>query len=274
MWGFGVHPILSNPLKYSSPKKTLPWCRVFNLAKNTLEWRRFVGISRNYPLKTRSSKQPTGEIPGYEIIPSHPLKYPRSKQGLTCEALTLTVSLSVLIWSFSAASSRQKPFLLCFAHEKVFRNWSDEDLEVHRIYTYVWEQAYFLPLLRVRGLPCPPSRSDTYNRSSSQTRAHLTARSSSRWPAFISRFRPGAPARIPFRQQQQPITTYERRRLAKLAIDEHCVALMPAPHCNCVCHSRLPAADHGSIDPVASSVMMPPWKAVPSQGSVCISSRL
>jgi hypothetical protein len=24
MWGFGVHPILSNPLKYSSPKKTLP----------------------------------------------------------------------------------------------------------------------------------------------------------------------------------------------------------------------------------------------------------
>jgi hypothetical protein len=21
MWGFGVHPILSNPLKYSSPKK-------------------------------------------------------------------------------------------------------------------------------------------------------------------------------------------------------------------------------------------------------------
>jgi hypothetical protein len=41
-----------------------------------------VGISRDYPRKTRTSKQPIGEIPGYEIIPSHPLKYPRSKQGL------------------------------------------------------------------------------------------------------------------------------------------------------------------------------------------------
>jgi hypothetical protein len=43
-----------------------------------------VGISRDYPLKTRTSKQPIKQIPGYEIIPSHPLKYPRSKQGL-CE---------------------------------------------------------------------------------------------------------------------------------------------------------------------------------------------
>jgi hypothetical protein len=41
-----------------------------------------VGISRDYPRKTRTSKQPIVEIPGYEIIPSHPLKYPRSKQGL------------------------------------------------------------------------------------------------------------------------------------------------------------------------------------------------
>jgi hypothetical protein len=41
-----------------------------------------VGISRDYPLKIRSSKQPIGEIPGYEIIPSHPLKYSISKQGL------------------------------------------------------------------------------------------------------------------------------------------------------------------------------------------------
>jgi hypothetical protein len=41
------------------------------------------GISRDYPLKTRTSKQPIGEVPGYEIIPSHPLKYPRSKQGLS-----------------------------------------------------------------------------------------------------------------------------------------------------------------------------------------------
>jgi hypothetical protein len=45
-----------------------------------------VGISRDYPLKTRTSKQPIGEIPGCEIIPSHPLKYPRSKQGLKVAA--------------------------------------------------------------------------------------------------------------------------------------------------------------------------------------------
>jgi hypothetical protein len=42
-----------------------------------------VGISQDYPLETRPSKQPIGEIPGYQIIPSNPLKYPRSKQGLT-----------------------------------------------------------------------------------------------------------------------------------------------------------------------------------------------
>jgi hypothetical protein len=41
-----------------------------------------VGISRDYPLKTQTSKQPIGEIPEYEIIPSHPLKYPRSIQNL------------------------------------------------------------------------------------------------------------------------------------------------------------------------------------------------
>jgi hypothetical protein len=41
-----------------------------------------VGISRDYPLKTQTSKQPTGEISGYELIPSHPLKYSRSKQGM------------------------------------------------------------------------------------------------------------------------------------------------------------------------------------------------
>jgi hypothetical protein len=41
-----------------------------------------VGIFRNYPLKTRTSKQPNGEIPRYKIIHSHPLKYPRSKQDL------------------------------------------------------------------------------------------------------------------------------------------------------------------------------------------------
>jgi hypothetical protein len=41
-----------------------------------------VGIFPDYPLKTRPSKQPSGEIPGYHMIPSNPLKYPRSKQGL------------------------------------------------------------------------------------------------------------------------------------------------------------------------------------------------
>jgi hypothetical protein len=45
----------------------------------------FVGISRDYLLKTRTSKQPIGEISGYEIIPSDPLKYSRSKQGLRGE---------------------------------------------------------------------------------------------------------------------------------------------------------------------------------------------
>jgi hypothetical protein len=64
--------------------------RVFNLAKNTLEWRGFVGISRDYPLKTRTSKQPTGEISGFKIIPSHPLKYLRSKQGLRDEGARVT----------------------------------------------------------------------------------------------------------------------------------------------------------------------------------------
>jgi hypothetical protein len=39
-------------------------------------------ISQDYLLKTRTSKQPIREIPGYEIIPFHSLKYPRSKQGL------------------------------------------------------------------------------------------------------------------------------------------------------------------------------------------------
>jgi hypothetical protein len=41
-----------------------------------------MGISRDYPLKPQTSKQPIGEITKYEIIPSHPLKYPSSKQGL------------------------------------------------------------------------------------------------------------------------------------------------------------------------------------------------
>jgi hypothetical protein len=85
MWGYVGIWCSPNTLKSPQilfPKNTLPWWRVFYLAKNTLEWRGFVWISRDYSLKTRTSKQPIGEILGYEIIPSHPLKYPRSKQGL------------------------------------------------------------------------------------------------------------------------------------------------------------------------------------------------
>jgi hypothetical protein len=41
-----------------------------------------VGISWDYPLQTRTSKQPIRVILGYRIIPSNPLKYPGSKQGL------------------------------------------------------------------------------------------------------------------------------------------------------------------------------------------------
>jgi hypothetical protein len=84
MWGYvGIwcSPYTPKSPQILFPKNTLPWWRVFNLIKNTLEWRGFVGISRNYPLKTRTSKQPIGEVSGYEIIPSHPLKYSRSKQG-------------------------------------------------------------------------------------------------------------------------------------------------------------------------------------------------
>jgi hypothetical protein len=40
------------------------------------------GDIQDYSLKTRTNKQPIGKIPGYEIILSHSLKYPRSKQGL------------------------------------------------------------------------------------------------------------------------------------------------------------------------------------------------
>jgi hypothetical protein len=85
MWGYVEIWCSPNTLKSSQilfSKNTLPLWIVFNLAKNTLEWREFMGISRDYPLKTRTSKQPIEEIPGYKIIPSHPLKYIRSKQGL------------------------------------------------------------------------------------------------------------------------------------------------------------------------------------------------
>jgi hypothetical protein len=42
----------------------------------------FVGIFRDYPLQTQTSKQHIREILRYEIIPYDPLKYPKSKQGL------------------------------------------------------------------------------------------------------------------------------------------------------------------------------------------------
>jgi hypothetical protein len=45
-------------------------------------WRGFARIFRGYFLQTRPSKQPIREILGYKIIPSNPLKYPRSKQAL------------------------------------------------------------------------------------------------------------------------------------------------------------------------------------------------
>jgi hypothetical protein len=56
------------------PRNTLLWWRYLNLAKNTLVWRGFVGISRDYPLKTRHSKQPIEKNPGLEIIPSNTLE--------------------------------------------------------------------------------------------------------------------------------------------------------------------------------------------------------
>jgi hypothetical protein len=53
----------------------------------------FAGISRDCPLKTQPSKQHTGEILGYEIITSNPLKYPKSKQGLKWALATSTTDL-------------------------------------------------------------------------------------------------------------------------------------------------------------------------------------
>jgi hypothetical protein len=86
IWGYWVNTksphILTSLGGENTGEVNNAW-RVFNLAKNTLEWRGFVGISRDYPLKTRTSKQPIGEVLGYEIILSHSLKYPRSKQALT-----------------------------------------------------------------------------------------------------------------------------------------------------------------------------------------------
>jgi hypothetical protein len=38
------------------------------------------GISRDYLVQNRRSKWTSGDFPGYEIIPSHPHKYLRSKK--------------------------------------------------------------------------------------------------------------------------------------------------------------------------------------------------
>jgi hypothetical protein len=40
-------------------------------------WRGFVGISRDYPLQNRPSKQPIENFSEYEIIFFDPLKYTR-----------------------------------------------------------------------------------------------------------------------------------------------------------------------------------------------------
>jgi hypothetical protein len=61
---------------------TLVWWRVFYMDKNAPLWRGFVEIFRDYPLQIHRSKLTSGDFPGLRIIPSHPLKYTRSKQGL------------------------------------------------------------------------------------------------------------------------------------------------------------------------------------------------
>jgi hypothetical protein len=70
-------PFNTLPQKYSTMMES------FSSSQKYTRVEGICGISRDYPLKTRTSKQPIGGISGYEIIPSHPLKYPRSKQGLT-----------------------------------------------------------------------------------------------------------------------------------------------------------------------------------------------
>jgi hypothetical protein len=46
------------------------------------EGRVWEGISRDYFIQNRRSKHTSGDFLGYKIIPSHPHKYTRSKQGL------------------------------------------------------------------------------------------------------------------------------------------------------------------------------------------------
>jgi hypothetical protein len=105
------------------PSNTLPWWRVFNLVKNTLVWRGFVGISRDYPLPTRPSKQPIRDFPGYGIIPSDPLKYTKSKQGLTW------------LWSYVVLAVTLSHYLVFYALVGRFLvDWSIYNYESH-LYT-------------------------------------------------------------------------------------------------------------------------------------------
>jgi hypothetical protein len=81
MWGYAGIWCSPNTLKSPQilfPKNTLLWWGVFIVAKITLVWWGFVGISRDYPLQTRPSKQPIGDFPGYGIIPSDPHKYTKA----------------------------------------------------------------------------------------------------------------------------------------------------------------------------------------------------
>jgi hypothetical protein len=55
-----------------------------------------VGIFRNYPFKTRNSKQSIRKISGYEIIPFYLLKYPRSKQNLSGAEVTPSLPLRMV----------------------------------------------------------------------------------------------------------------------------------------------------------------------------------
>jgi hypothetical protein len=82
-----------------------------------------VGISQDYPIKTQTSKQSIGEIPRFKIIPFHPLKYPRSKQGLRdlrqrfgwTAPLAPTRAVSLRAWSCpSVTTARRRQLILVF----------------------------------------------------------------------------------------------------------------------------------------------------------------
>ena len=53
-------------------------------------------IFGDYPIQTRRSKWPTRDFSGFGIIPSDPLKYTGSKQGLRMSAYVDTLAILVL----------------------------------------------------------------------------------------------------------------------------------------------------------------------------------